>query len=149
MPADRSHVCSLTGSFRQPIKSQGALSDTQSANHLPQQVCSFSCTTPMLLENVEHDVFMVPTTVFTRVLICCLHLCCCMVLHVTCPHDGSVTCRIHDISTRDARRKQKYSVITAHVLSPRGLGLNVHGLGLGRAWFFWAWSKLYLLVKTR
>ena len=38
---------------------------------------------------------------------CCLCLCRCVVLHVTRSHDENVTC-IHDITPRDARRKQKY-----------------------------------------
>ena len=29
------------------------MSDTQRANHLPQQVCSFGCTIPMLLTTKE------------------------------------------------------------------------------------------------
>ena len=40
---------------------------------------------------------------------CCLHLCRCVVLHVSCPHDENVACHIHAITPRDARRKQKYS----------------------------------------
>ena len=51
-----------------------------------------------------------PTYTFTGPplgLHCCLCLCRCVVLHVTRSHNENVTC-IHDITPRDARRKQKY-----------------------------------------
>ena len=41
----------------------------------------------------------------------CLCLCRCVVLHVSCPHAENVTCRRHDITPRDARRKQTMTKI--------------------------------------
>ena len=59
---------------------------------------------------------------------CCLHLCHCVVLHVTCPHDDNVTC-IYGITPQDARRKQKY----CQLLGQAGLRHKVHRLGSSRA----------------